>query len=230
MADADINELREFRGSASMVIAWALAEANEKTAAYFLENVTEDHFEGNEMDYNWYRSFNDSWRKVIGSGKLIHQKVLNEIIARGNQPDMASLVIVPENLYKFLTKQFDGIGALHVASTIGDFYETYDERTEQKIKEALTILEACEYPMHPELTFVYGFFEDKTTLAKVDLKERKVYISNTFIQKSIFSVVAMLIEENEHFNTGMSDRTREFQQHFIDLYTRELLKRNAIQI
>lgn len=229
MADADINELREFKGHPSMVVAWALAEANEKTAAYFLENVTEDHFEG-EMDYDWYKSFGDTWKKVIGSGKIIYQEILNEVVARGNTPDMATLVIVPKKLYKFLTKQFHGIGALHVASTLGDFYESHEEQTDKKIRQALTILEACGYVMHPELVFVYGFFEDKTTLAKVDLKERKVYISNAFIQKPLFSIISMLIEENEHFATGLNDKTREFQQHFIDLYTRQLLATNQVEI
>lgn len=231
MADADINELREFKGRPSMVITYCLANANEKTAAYFLENITEDHYEGSDsMEYNWYMSFNDNWRKVIGSGKLIYKKVLDEIIARGNTPDMATLIIVPKSLYSILTKQFAGIGALHVASTIGDFYEHYDEKVEGKIKQALTILEHCDYVMHPALEFVYGFFEDKTTLAKVSLKERKVYISNTFFQKPIFQIVAMLIEENEHFNTGMDDNTREFQQHFINLYTRALLAKNEVEI
>lgn len=229
MFTAAINELRELRYSPSQVMVYALSECNEKTAAYFLENVQEHHYEAT-MDFDWWRSFNDNWRKVLGSAKLIYQDVLNDIRARGTEPDMATLIIVPKNVYKFLTKQFDGIGALHVAATIGDFYESYDAKTEQLIKEALTILEACEYPMHPELEFVYGFFEDKTRLATVDLKKKKIYISNTFIQKSLFSVIAMLIEENEHFNTGMSDHTREFQTHFIELYTRELLKRNEIQI
>lgn len=231
MADADINELREFRGSVSMVIAWALSEADEKTASYFLENVTEAHFEGgSSMDYNWYRSFNDSWKSVIGSGKLIYRKVLDEIIARGNTPDMATLIIVPENLYKFLTKQFAGIGALRVAATIGDFYETHNEETESRIKQGLTILDHCGYPMHPELNFVYGFFEDKTVNAKVSLDDKKVYISNALLQQPLFTIVAILIEENEHFNTGMSDKTREFQQHFINLYTRTLLAKSEVEI
>lgn len=231
MADADINELREFRGSPSMTIAWAMSECDEKTAAYFLENLTEEHFEGSAaMDYNWFRSFNDSWKNVIGSGKLIYEEVLNEIRARGNNPDMASIIVVPKVLYTFLTRQFAGIGALHVAATIGDFYETHNEQTEKKIKQGLTILEHCGYVMHPELKFVYGFFEDKTTLASVSLKERKVYISNTFIQKPLFEIVAMLIEENEHFATGMNDNTRAFQQHFINLYTRELLAKHEIEI
>ena len=229
MATADINELREFKGSPSMVVAYCLSEANEKVASYFLENVSDEHFEG-DMDYNWYKSFNENWKKVIGSGKLIYQKVLDEILARGGSPDMASLIIVPKRVYTFLTTQFKGIGALYVASTIGDFYENYTESIEKKIKQALVILETCEYVMHPDLEFVYGFFEDKTVLARVDLKHKKVYISQTLLQKPLFTVVAMLIEENEHFNTGLSDKTREFQQHFIDLYTRQLLATSSIEI
>lgn len=228
---ADINELREFRGSPSQAIVNSLAGADETAARYFLENVRDDHFEGSTtMDYNWYRSFGEPWRKVIGNAKLLYKKVLDDIKARGSSPDETSLLVVPERLYKFLTHQFEGIGALHVASKVGDFYEDYDHEIENKIKQGLVILEACEYPMHPELEFVYGFFEDKRTLAKVSLNDKKVFISKTFLQKPLSAIVAMLIEENEHFNTGFEDHTREFQQHFIDLYTRELLKRNALEV
>lgn len=231
MLNADINEMREFRGSPSMVVTYCLSEADEKAARYFLENVTEEHFEGKAtMDYGWYKSFGPAWRNVIGSGKVIYQKVLDGIKARGNNPDEATLIVVPEVIYRFLTKQFEGVGAVHIAGVLGDFYENYDEKLEKKVKQALTILETCDYKMHPELEFVYGYFEDKTTLAKVSLKEKRVYISQPLLQRPLFTIVAMLVEENEHFNTGMSDNTREFQQHFIDLYTRQLLATNAIEI
>lgn len=231
MFSADINELREFRGAPSMAITYCLAEANEKAAEYFLENITEDHFEGKiTMDYNWYKSFGSPWRNVIGSAKVIYQKVLDGIKSRGNTIDEDRLIIVPEQLYRFLTKQFPGIGAVHVAGIIGEFYENIDERLEAKIKQGLTILEHCGYPFHPELRFVYGWFEDKSTLAKISLSEKKVYISQQLLQRPLFDVISTLIEENEHFNTGMSDNTRAFQQHFIDLYTRELLAKNEVQI
>lgn len=228
--DADINELREFKGSCAWAATRCLARCNEETARYFLENVTIDHFEGDKMDYNWWESWGDAWKTVIGSGKLIYQKVLDKIIATGGNPDMSNLIVVPETVYKALTKQFDGIGALRVASTIGDFYETFNEETEGKIKQGLTILEACGYIMHPELKFVYGFFEDKTVQARVSLDQKRVYISNALLAQPLFAIVAMLIEENEHFNTGMSDETRQFQQHFINLYTRQLLATNEVEI
>ena len=231
IGNATINELREYNQSLSYPITHALADADEKAAAYFLQNVTEKHYEGGDlMDYSWYKSFGQPWRNVIGSAKLIHRKVLDEIKARGSQPDEAALIVVPEIVYKALTKQFEGIGALQVASKIGDFYEDYNEGIEGKIKQAITILEHCNYVMHPNLEFVYGFFEDKRVLAKVSLNEKKIYVSNTMFQKPLFSIVGMLIEENEHFNTGMEDHTREFQQHFIDLYTRQLLASAEVEI
>lgn len=96
---------------------------------------------------------------------------------------------------------------------------------EKKVKQAFVILESCDYKIHPELEFVYGWFGDKNVMARVSLPERKVFISQALLQKPLFYVISTLIEENEHFNTGMQDKTREF-----DLYTRQLLATNAIEI
>lgn len=231
MKYADINELREFRGPVSQAVVNCLCACNEKAARYFLENVTEQHYEGQTtMAYNWFVSFGQPWRNVIGLAKLFYQKALDEIKARGNSIDEAGLIVVPEIVYKALTKQFDGIGALHVAESIGEFYEDYDEQIEKKVKQAMVILESCDYKIHPELEFVYGWFGDKTVMARVSLNDKKVFISQSLLQKPLFYIISTLIEENEHFNTGMQDKTREFQQHFIDLYTRQLLATNAIEI
>jgi hypothetical protein len=228
---ADINELREYRGSVSHAIVQILSKSSEDAARYFLENVNETHYEGSgNMDYEWWSSWGEAWKNVIGTGKIIYQKVLDDIRARGGHPDETGLIVVPKCVYKALTKQFEGVGALRVASKINDFFEAYSEATESKVKQALTILEHCEYPMHPELTFVFGFFEDKTVQARIDLDKKKIYVSNALIQQPLFTIVAMLVEENEHFNTGMSDETRQFQQHFTNLYTRQLLAGREIEI
>lgn len=230
IGDASINELREFKGSIGLEIFNAIRGADEKAVEYYLENVTDAHYEGNEMDYNWYSSWGKNWEKVIGSGKLIYQKALDEIKARGGNPDMAGLIVVPKNLFAALTKQFEGIGALRIASKSGDFYESYNEEIESKIKQGLTILEHCGYPMHPELKFSYGFFEDKRIQAEIKMDEKMILVSNALVQQPLIVVVAMLVEENEHFNTGLNDKTREFQQHFINLYTRQLLAGHEIEI
>jgi hypothetical protein len=229
--NASINELRQFQGSISQVITNALYVCNENAAAYFLENVTDEHYEGKDnFDYGWFGSFNECWRKVIGNGKLIYQKIIDDMQARGNTVDLLDKIIVPRSVYKALTKQFEGVGALRVASKIGDFYEDFDDQIDLKIKQGLVILEECGYTMHPHLEFKYGFFEDKAVLAKVAIDQKIIYVSKTMLQKPLFTVVSMLIEENEHFNTGMQDETRAFQQHFIDLYTRTLLAKHEIEI
>lgn len=227
--NADINELREFRGVPRFEIAHCLANADAKCVRIFLDTLNSTHAES-QMDWDWYQTFSSGWTEAIGSAKIITEKTLNTVKDRGLKPDEAALIIVPKSLYDMLCKQFEGIGATRVAATIGDFYEDFDEDVESKIKQGLVILESCGYTFHSELRFVYGFFEDKTTMAKVDLESKKVYISKAYLQKPLFSIVSMLIEENEHFNTGLPDESRAFQQHFIDLYAHQILAGNQIEI
>ena len=230
--NANINELREFKGTPKMEVAWALSQANTKVAEYFLEHITKSHYEGSEdMDYEWYQpKWSEAWREVLGTAKLIHPKAVEDAQAMGITIDTASLIIVPKCVFKALTKQFDGISSLRIAAKAGEFHEHFDPQVESKINQACAILDHCGYIVHPELKFVYGFFEDKRVLAKVNMDKKEVLLSNTLVQKSLFDIVATLIEENEHFNTGLSDESRAFQQHFIDLYARQLLATNQVEI
>lgn len=229
IANADINELREYRGNTTYPIAYCLSSMGKANVANFLDALQETHFEY-KMDWHWYQSMGQGWRDAIGSAKIIVQKTLDTLKARGSRIDESGLIIVPESLYKKLCEQYEGIGATSVASGINDFYEDFDQDVEDRIKQGLTILDSCGYRFHPELEFIYGFFEDKTVMAQVHLDTKKVYVSKAFVQKPLVEVVAMLIEENEHFNTGLQDESRAFQQHFINLYTRQLLAQNEIEI
>jgi hypothetical protein len=133
IANASINELRQFQETPSMHIAYALGGANENAITYLLNNITDDCFEG-KMDFDWYRSYGENWKKVIGNAKIIYPEVLKEIEARGNFPDRAGLIIIPKSLHKFLSKQFDNISAVYVASKTGGFVEHFDEVIDNKIK------------------------------------------------------------------------------------------------
>lgn len=229
--NARLNELREYKGYMGSDICNALFGANEETATYFLENVNEDLYEGGDLTYDWYtKPWGASYEKILDGVKLIHQKALNALIESGAEIRPGSYVVVPEGLFKSLSKQFERVSALRVCSMVGEFYESYDAQTEGRIKQGLTILEACDYPVHPELTFVYGYFADKKVMARVNLDEKKIYLSNTLLQAPLNTIVAILIEEVEHFNTGFRDCSREFQQHFINLYTRQLLGAHEIEI
>ena len=227
---AHINELREFNGSASGLIYDCLSRANQTVIQNFLESVTESHYEGKDMDWNWYSSLGENWKKALEGVKIIHPKAIQTIKDRGLDIDTDGMVIVPEVVYKALTKQFQGIGALRTSKKVNEFYETYSSAADAKVKQALVILEEAEYNFSPELKFVFGVFGDKGVWAQVNMDEKEVLISENIADKSLFEVCSALIEENEHFKTGFNDHTREFQTHFINLFTQKLLRNEEIEL
>lgn len=228
--NASINELREFKGNAAHVIFKSLQHASPSVIRHFLETVSDQHYEGGHTDYNWYENFGEEWRTAIGAGKIIHQEALTQMEARGIEMDASEFIVVPKNIYKVLTKQFDGIGALRISNKVNEFYETYNPAADQKIKEALVILESAGYDFSPEIKFVYGVFGAKDIKAQVNMDTKEVLISENILQSSLFEVVYILIEENEHLKTGFQDCSRSFQTHFLRLYAQQLLKTAKIEL
>lgn len=227
--NADINELREFKGTASYEIMKALKKTSPNVITHFLENISDDHFEG-KMDYNWYESFGSVWRETIGNAKIIHQKAVDTIKERGAEFDAETTIVLPMKVYNFLAAEFKGIGALRTADKINEFYEIHSQALADRMNECLAILEVCEYAIHPELKFIFGAFGDKNIMGQVNMDTKEVMLSDSLLEKSLFNFVAVIIEENEHFKTGFSDCTRNFQQHFINLYAKKLMDMNQIKI
>lgn len=227
--NASINELREFKGAGGAEIVSALAVANKTTIEYFLQNVTEDQYEG-KMDYNWFRRFGKQWTEVIGNAKIIHQEAIDTIRARGVDMDLTGTICLPKAVYDFLSKEFTGIGALRVADKVNEFYEIHSEALAQRLNEALSILDVCEYPISPELNFIFGVFGDKCKNACINMDTKDVFLSESMLDKSLFDFCAVLIEENEHFKSGHPDCSREFQQHWINMFTKVLMDKNSIKL
>lgn len=227
--NADINELREFKGVTSAEIVRALKNTSPNVITHFLENITEDHYEGT-MDYKWYESFGKVWKDTIGNAKIIHQKAVDTIQERGAEFDAAKTIILPLKVYNFLSSEFKGIGALRTADKINEFYEIHSQPLADRMNECLAILEVCEYSIHPELKFIFGAFGDKNIMGQVNMDTKEVMLSDSLLEKSLFTFVSVIIEENEHFKTGFSDCTRNFQQHFINLFTKKLMDMNSIKI
>jgi len=226
---ADINELREFRGSVNLEVIYALADANESVIRYYFENINSDCYEA-KMSYDWYKEFGDQWASTLGNAKIIHEEAIQNMKGRGIDVDENEYIIVPKQVYKFLTKKFEGIGALRTINKMHEFFEVHDVNLDIKVKAALSILEECGYFIHPELRFIYGVFGDKRVMAQINIDEKVIMVSERMVDRPMFDVIAMIIEENEHFNTGYKDHTREFQQHFIDLFTKTLLDKNKIPV
>lgn len=228
-----LNELREYKGFLEYDIYKTICNINDpKVIQYFIENVTDKLWEGNRIDYDytWSESFNETWRELLKNTKIIHQKAKDNLLARGVKIDEAANITVPEKVYKGLTKHFEGIGALRVSKEINDFYEIYNDALHDRIKQAQKLLEEAGYYIEPELTYVYGIFGDKTILAKIYTDEKKIYLSEKHLDRDLFSICCTLVEENEHYKTGLSDETREFQQHFINLYTNQIIEKQKVDL
>jgi len=232
VTNASLNELREYTGSLEYDMTSIIQDANKDTITYMLEVMKEKDYEATADYTDWLGTpkFGEGWREAIGNSLIIHQKAIDNIKARGLDIDTAATVTVPERLYKALTKKFKGIGALRVADKVNEFYEVHDEALKVMTKEAVTILEHCGYMLHPELSIIYGFFGDKRILAKVSMDDKVIMISESMKNSSIHEMCEMLIEENEHFNTGFVDCSRDFQTHFIKLYTKTLFEKHKIQL
>ena len=229
---ASINELRQYQGSLEYDISMCVNNLDRRTIEYLLENIQKDHYEGT-IDYSYVFAsgdFSSTWKETIGDAKLIHEEAVNNMKARGLDIDTEGTIVIPKSLYKGLTKKFKGIGALRIANKVNEFYEVHDEVLTAKIKKAVAILDDCGYMMHPDLKIIYGFFGDKRIMARVDMDDKLIMVSEQILHASMFDTCAMLIEENEHFNTGLTDCTRGFQQHFINLYTATLFHLNKVEL
>lgn len=227
--DADINELREFKGTPAFEIFKALKDANEVVITTFLQSLNDEQYEA-KMSYDWWYNFGNKWKQTIGNAKLIHQEAIENIEARGVEIDLTGTICIPKNVFSFLTKQFPGIGALRVADKVNEFYEIHSEALSDKLNECLSILDVCEYPVNAELKFVFGVFGDKCKNASINLDTKEVLLSESMLDKSMFDFCATLIEENEHFKTGHPDCSRQFQQHFINLFAKTLFDKNAVKL
>lgn len=227
--NASINELREYKGITSLDIFECLTRADHQIAEYVLCNLTDQHWEGRELDYDWSgRPYSEGWKSALGNARVIHQDAVNTIQARGLEVDLEATIVIPKNLFKSITKQFTGISTLRVADKIGEFYEIHDEKLQARLKQAITILEKCDYLISPELKFIFGIFGDKNIFAKISFDKKEVLISEQMRDKSIFEFCTMLVEENGHFATGFDDCSRAFQQYWINLFVKTMMEKHEV--
>lgn len=232
---AQINELREYQGHFENDLARILYEINDVgTIKYIIKNITDDIYEG-KIDYKFWRSEtwnkpNNAWKEAFGNAKIITQEIKTKCEGKQANVDLDNCVVLPKKLYEGLNHHIQDISVLRLADKVNEFYEIYDAELELRLKQCIVILEEASYFIHPELKFIFGEFGQGTTLARINLNRKEIMISQKLKDKSLFDFCSMLIEENEHFRTGMSDETREFQQHFIDLYTKSILDKAEIKL
>lgn len=225
---AAINELREYVGYLDYDISQALSYMDKKGVSYFIDNIDEDKKEA-KIDV-MFADFN-TWKDALGNAKIISYDSFSALSAmKPESMQGTNYLKLPAQYYKRLVKCIDGISALMVSDDAHSFFETFDQKLDGNLKQAMVILESCDYYVDSELKFIMGIFNDKSVLGRINLKERTVMISTSLRDMGLKELIYVIVEETEHFRTNYSDKTREFQTHFIELYTNKLLETSGIKL
>lgn len=228
--NAEINELREFKGMLSYEIYNCLTSPNEDVITYFLNNVTEEHYEGCEMDYNWYSSFANIWKKTIGERSLSRYGDRGYYESAGIDMDFSRVIELPERVYKALTNDFEGIGAVAMSDDKTEFFEVSFPALREKIENAILLLIDSGYEVNSEIAIKYGIFREKSKKKGSSKHKKHIMFSEACIPLSECEVCSLIIEENEIVTSNLDNTRPNYAKHFIDLYTKTLLSSNQVPI
>lgn len=226
--DATLNELREFNGSGSYPIVHALENLPKHLCLRFFEKIENHHFEAT-MSWDWYTSFSRNWVDCLGDKKLIHDGIIAAWLFAGKGfNNLENTICVPKKVYDFFVKEFPEIGVTKVTEK-GEFVESENYELQKKVDYVISKLIDCGYNMVNGVKITLGTFDDKSVIGRADINNKEILLGHQLSTKTNHYIASTIIEENEHIRTGFSDESREFQQHFIDLYTKELFERNGIE-
>lgn len=222
--DASLNELREMSYSVQHEIAELFPALDCKTVEIFLNNLRDTYEEGMDFSGYWGTRYGNGWKEAIGNAKFVDYKTYDRII--GKYPDLEKqpLIQVPEGLFKKLIKAFPSISLLRASDKLNEFFETYSDGLNDKVKKCINLLETVGYYLDPNLKIIFGIFGNKEIIAQVSFDDKEIRLNQDLENMSDSDLIVALIEENEHYKTGFEDMTREFQTHFIKLYSNLLLK------
>lgn len=222
--NAQINELREYRMSPSFDISSAIKQLNPTGIKYFLDNVTTEHYEGNNMDYNWYDKWGSSWEMFMESAKLLTKSVKDRFRESGYTYDERDYIELPQCIYTALKKEFNGVEELQTTNNKHSFYEVDAPEVKDKIQQCVDRLSEIIYPISSNIKFRFGIFEDKNDLIVVD---SKTFLVNVAInQVSILDTMKLLMQRHEESIKNIHGDV-PVKKHFIDLYIQKLIKDHA---
>ena len=227
---ADINELREFRGITSYEVLFALSKPGQDVVSYFLQNIKESHYEGSELDYDWFQSFTKIWQDTIGNNKIANSGDYEYYKENGINVDFSNVIHLPKKVYKALVKTFEGVGALAISDSNIEFFQLPDSKSLSKIEECLLLLKECGYTYDDNVVFQAGIFREIKMLSSASINKGTVMISDACHELPVEKLCSILIEEIEYLKMKCKKTEVNYRQHFIDLYTRQLLATNAIEI
>lgn len=217
---AEINELREFKGSISYEVFNALANPNESVISHFLTHITEEHYEGSELDYSWFTSFANVWKETIGNRKISHG---GGSYYESEGMDMSHIIKLPKRVYTALTKDFEGIGVFTMADNETEFYEVPNAQISDRVKACINKLTESGYDIDPEIRIRFGLFADTNMKSAAVRKKKQILISEVCLKVKDDVLLSILVENYEYMKLTCEKKSSDFYRHFVNLFVNKLI-------
>lgn len=226
---AEINELREFRGHTTYEVSKALQNPSKEAVSYFLENISEKHYEGSQLDYDWFTSFAQIWEDALDGRKISSKGDSGYYSDSGVVVDFSNVLELPKKVYKALVKDFTGIGVLAVSDDDAEFYETENKQTLLKIKDAILRLEILGYVIDKDVNVKVGVFRDSKRKVSTSRKNKTLLFSELCKEDSFETICEMIIGNNEFLNVSCKRDSPTFLTHLVLLLTKQILSTQKIE-
>lgn len=222
----DINESRIVVGNWQIAdrMGKMLAKTKNKKIAYeILKKSYNDEY--NEYSILWGYEYNDTiklsetYKEVIGN-KII---IVDEYSANYQELiNSTENFIVKESLAKVIHNSFPDVKIYGLRNNDSEIvYDIIDRELYQKekflLKKVKEFLNEINYPINYDIKI--GKFINNDTLGTISDKE--IILSEKIFDLGIREIVLNVIEQNEHLISGYRVRTKEFLEHFINMFLKE---------
>jgi hypothetical protein len=237
MNEFHINESRlidNLYAAGFKVVEMLLRCDNKKIIKKIIENCTKrDNYEvmywESSLDYRWRAKnmlgeINEEWTNVLKERPLVVDGLADFY------PDIVKKphYLLNANLAILATEVLD----LHVYGISSNGEELahkpaiITKKMEILLADCLKFLKDTDYEVKYPIEIVE--FNKTNTLGRA--QNKTILLSEKVFSLGKKEIVATIIEENEHLKTGFQDCTREFQNHFINLYITEMEERKNLYL
>jgi hypothetical protein len=172
-------------------------------------------FYEHQIDFDNLVAFSNTWFDVCKNYTFVPA----EVVMFCSSSDLEGRLILPKALLIPLYKQFPELD-VHGLSENSDC--TYIEelnpskRLVDKVIDALSILNTTIYKTRlKDYKIMYVNFLKRRVLAEA--KDSTILLSTKLESEDVSFIAKVIIEENEHLITNLSDESRDFQDHLIKL-------------
>jgi len=173
-----------------------------------------DTFES-KIDWDTYEPFNNNWLSAIAGRTLLAKETGGYFADELTGKEL----ILPDVMVKSLKKTFgDKVKVMGQKINGNDIIVKPTQKEIEVIAEGVEILKRGEL----NITFPINVYipDDKNTLGMA--KDGEIFISRRVLTMGRRAIIATLIEEYAHIDSGSGDKTRSFQNYLIDMFINQI--------